>query len=112
MIIKGATISVLADDVPDDGFHKPLLEVERCLDTCKGQLQEPVAQALGQPRHKTLQNQLELAVIQQVIERLFHLLRLVRPDLVEFVHINQTGSLQYLTTHLPCSVLRHVPAEE
>ena len=31
-IIEGAAVGVLADDVPDDGFHKPQLEVERCLD--------------------------------------------------------------------------------
>ena len=86
-VIEGAAIGVLADDVPDNGFHKPLLEVERCLDTRKGQLQESVTQTLGQPGHKTLQYQLELSVVEQVVERLLHFLRFIRSDLVELLHI-------------------------
>ena len=86
-IIEGAAVGVLADDVPDDGFHKPQLEVERCLDAREGQLQESVTQTLGQPGHKALQYQLELSVVEQVVERLLHFLRFIRSDLVEFLHI-------------------------
>ena len=112
LIIEGTAIGVLADDVPDDGFHKPQLEVKRCLDAREGQLQESVAQTLRQPRHETLQNQLELAVVEQLVERLLHLPRFIRSDLVELLHINQTGFQQYPSTHPPCSGQRHAPVGE
>ena len=66
-----------------DGFHEPQLEVERCLDPHKGKSQQTISDPLGQPWGKTLHDDIELSVVQEILKRLFHLLRLIRSYLVK-----------------------------
>ena len=82
-IVKSKTIGMLADNMPHDGLHEPLLEVERRLHTYEGQLKQAIAQAFGQPGDKALQHQGKLSVVQQVVKRLLHLARLIRAYLVK-----------------------------
>ena len=63
-IIEAGAVSMLVDDMPHDGFHEALLEIQRRLDPNEEQLQQPVAQSFGQPRHKAFQHDRELAVVQ------------------------------------------------
>ena len=74
---------MLADDILHDGFHKPLLEVERGLDTLESEPQQSVADTFRQPRGKAFHQHIKLAVVEQVLKRLLHLLRLIRPNLIE-----------------------------
>ena len=74
---------MLVDDILHDGFHEPLLEVERCLDAYEGKPQQSVADAFRQPRGKAFHQHIKLAVVEQVFERLLHLLRLIRPNLIK-----------------------------
>ena len=83
VMAEGASIRMLADDVVHDGLHKPLLEVQRRLHALKCQAQCAIAQQLGQPRSEALHHHVKLAVANQLLERLLHLFRLIRPDFVE-----------------------------
>ena len=87
---------VLADDVFHDGLHEPQLEVEWCLDTLEGKPQQSVADAFRQPRGKAFHQHIKLAVVKQVFERLLHLLRLIRPNLIKllrYLHILPRSSV-------------------
>ena len=111
LIVERTAVGMFADDILYNGFHKPLLEVERCLHPCKGKPQEAIAQPFRQPRCKTLHHHIELTVVQQVVERLLHLSRLVGPNLVELVHI-RIGFPQSRSAHHSSTGQRLVPAGE
>ena len=74
---------MLPDNVFDDRLHESLLKVKRCLDARKGKPQQTVTDCLRQPGSDTLHQHIELTIIQQIVECLPHLLRLIRPDLIE-----------------------------
>ena len=76
---------MFSDNVINDRFHKPFLEIQRCLYPFKGKSQQPVTHRLRQPRDKALHYDIKLAVIKQVLEGLLHLLRLIRPNLVKLL---------------------------
>ena len=87
-IVERTAVGVLTDNPLDDGFHEALLKVQWCLDACKQQFQETIANSLWQPRGEALQYHRELAVIQQFVEGLLHLSSLIRPYLVKLLHIH------------------------
>ena len=87
-IIERAAVGVLADDMLHDGFHEPLLEVERGPHPHEETSEQTVTHRLGQPGRETFHHDIELSVVKQVVERQLHLFRLIRPYLVELCHTN------------------------
>ena len=77
---------MLADNIFDDGFHEAQLKVERCIHSLESQSQQGITYTLRQPRHESIEHQLELPVAEQFLKCLFHLASLIRPDLVELSH--------------------------
>ena len=63
LILKGTAIGMFTNNMSHDRFHETLLEVERCLDTRKGQSKHAITDNLRQPRSKTFQHPRELTVI-------------------------------------------------
>ena len=61
-IVKRAAISMFANDPFYNGFHEPLLEVERRLHPTESQPQQTITKELRQPGRESLHDDIKLSI--------------------------------------------------